>query len=93
MPVKKAAFKALRQSKKIANANTKVKSDLAALVRRINKAVSAKDEAKAKDWLKQAIKKIDKATQNKVLKKNTAARKKSRLAKAVNTLRKPRTKS
>ena len=87
MPVKKAAFKALRQSKRIAGVNTKGKSDLAALVRRISKAVGAKDETKAKDWLRQAIKKIDKAVQNKVIKKNTAARQKSRLTKAVNALR------
>ncbi|NUM25938.1 MAG: 30S ribosomal protein S20 [Candidatus Buchananbacteria bacterium] len=88
MPVKKAAFKALRQSKRKANINLKVKSDIIALTRRINKAILAKDEAKAKDWLKQLIKKVDKATQNKVMKKNTAGRKKSRLTKAVNALSK-----
>ncbi len=86
MPVKKAAFKALRKSKKIANVNLKVKSDLTALIRRVRKAVSAKDQAKAKEWLKQVTKKIDKAAQNGVIKKNTAGRIKSRLTKAVNAL-------
>ena len=86
MPVKKAAIKALRQSKRKAKANLKVKSDIVALTRRVNKAILAKDESKAKDWLKQLIKKTDKAAQNKVLKKNTVARKKSRLTRAVNAL-------
>lgn len=88
MPVKKAAFKDLRQSKKKAVRNTKVKSDITALIRKIRKSIVAKDQTKAADWLKQVIKKIDKAVQNGVLKKNTAARKKSRLATAVNALSK-----
>ena len=88
MPVKQAAYKALRQSRKRAQRNSKVKSDIVALIRHVRKSVTAKDSAKAVEWLKQAIKKIDKAVQNKVMKKNTAARQKSRLAKAVNALAK-----
>ncbi|MBI3291088.1 30S ribosomal protein S20 [Candidatus Falkowbacteria bacterium] len=83
MPVKRSAFKALRQSKRRAARNKKIKSDISALVRKVNKAISAKDSGKAVEFLKQAIKKFDKAVQNKVIKKNTAARKKSRLSKAV----------
>lgn len=88
MPVKKSAFKAIRQDKKKAARNTKAKSDIAALIKKINKSVAAKDSAKASDWLKQAVKKIDKAAQKGILKKNTAARKKSRLSKAVKALSK-----
>ncbi|OGY43300.1 MAG: 30S ribosomal protein S20 [Candidatus Buchananbacteria bacterium RIFCSPHIGHO2_02_FULL_38_8] len=86
MPVKKAAFKALRQSKVRAQKNKKVKSDVVALVRKVRKSVVAKDLSKAQNWLKQVVKKIDKAVQNGVIKKNTAARQKSRLTKAVNAL-------
>ncbi|MFA5022334.1 MAG: 30S ribosomal protein S20 [Patescibacteria group bacterium] len=86
MPVKKSAIKALQQSKKRAERNKKVKSDIEALVRKLRKAISTKDKTKAQEWLKQVIKKFDRAVAKKVLKKNTAARKKSRLAKAVNTL-------
>lgn len=86
MPIKPAAFKALRQSERRAERNSKVKSDVVALVRKVRKAIAAKDAAKAQDWLKQAIKKIDRAAQKGVLKKNNAARKKSRLARAVNAL-------
>ncbi|MDX9893637.1 MAG: 30S ribosomal protein S20 [Patescibacteria group bacterium] len=88
MPVKKSAIKELRKSNRRAQRNRKVESDLTALIRKVNKAVTAKDWTKAADWLKQASKKIDKAAQNKVIKKNTAARKKSRLAKAVNAIAK-----
>jgi len=87
MPIKKSAFKALRQSKKRAERNKKIKSDIQALVRKVRKAVEKKDKAKATDWLKQAIRKIDRAGQKGVLKKNTAARKKSRLNKAVNLIK------
>ena len=86
MPIKKAAFKTLRQDKKRADRNKKIKSDIAALVRKARKAIEKKDKAKATEWLKQAIKKIDKAVQKGILKKNTAARNKSRLSKAVNAL-------
>lgn len=86
MPIKKSAFKALRQTKKRTSLNTKIQSDIVALVRRVRKAITAKDSAKASDWLKQAIKKIDKASARGILKKNTAARKKSRLVKAVSKI-------
>jgi len=88
MPIKKAAHKALRQSKKRSGRNTKIKTDIEALTRKVRLSVAAKDSIKAADWLKQVIKKIDKATQKGVLKKNTAGRKKSRLAAAVNSLSK-----
>ena len=86
MPIKKSAIKDLRQNKTRAARNKKIKSDLVALIRKVNNAVTAKDSAKAQDWLKQAIKRIDKAVQKGIMKKNTAARKKSRLAKAVKSL-------
>lgn len=86
MPIKKSAFKTLRQDKKRADHNKKIKSDMAALIRKVRKAIEKKDKTKATEWLKQAIKKIDKAVQKGVLKKNTAARNKSRLSKAVKDL-------
>lgn len=86
MPIKKSAFKALRQSRKRALRNKKIKSDIFALIRKVRQAISAKDNNKAQEWLKQMIKKIDQAVQKGVIKKNTAARRKSRLAKALNAL-------
>jgi len=87
MPIKKAAFKTLRQDKKRAERNKKIKSDITALIRKVRKALEKKDKTKATEWLKQAVKKIDKAVQKGILKKNTAARNKSRLSKAVNALK------
>jgi small subunit ribosomal protein S20 len=86
MPIKKSAFKALRQNVKHADRNQKVKSDIKALIRKIRLALAKKDEPKSKEWLKQTIKKIDKAVNKKVLKKNTGARLKARLAKAVSAI-------
>src|SRR3989338_1569006 len=86
MPVKQAAFKDLRQSHARALRNKKVVSDVTALIRRIRKVVAGKDQNKATELLRQVIKKIDKAVQKGVIKKNTAARKKPRLTKVINNL-------
>ena len=52
----------------------------------VEKAVNAKDKTKANENLKIAIKRIDKAAQASTIKKNNAARKKSRLTKKVNAM-------
>lgn len=53
----------------------------------VERAVISKDKEKANDNLKVAIKRIDKATQAGAIKKNTAARNKSRLTKKVNAMK------
>ncbi len=78
MPNAKAAIKDLRQSKKSNEYNLKIKNELKDLVKKVRKAIQAKD-SKAKELMDKTFKKIDKAEQKGVLKKNTAARKKSRL--------------
>ena len=88
MPIKQAAIKALRQSNRRASRNTKVKSDVDALVRKVRKAIEKRDASIAKRWLLEAIKKIDRAVQHRVIKKNAAARTKSRLSVAINKLSK-----
>ena len=52
----------------------------------VEKAVNAKDKTKANENLKIAIKRIDKAAQAGTIKKNNAARNKSRLTKKVNAM-------
>ena len=86
MPRVQAALKALRQTKKRTSQNQRVKSQLTALIRKVRKSIVAKDQALAQKWLKETIKGLDKAAQKRVIKKNTAARKKSRLARQVNAL-------
>jgi small subunit ribosomal protein S20 len=83
MPQKHHSEKALRQSIKRAAANKTVKSDLKTTIKKTRKSIEAKDD-KSKDLINKAIKQLDKAAQKGLIKKNTAARKKSRLMKAFN---------
>jgi len=58
------------------------RSDVEALVRHVRKTAGS-DAAKAREWLKQAVRSIDRAVSSGVMKKNTAARTKSRLSKLI----------
>lgn len=55
-------------------------------VKKTREAVTAEKVEDAKNWLKAAIKSLDKSAQKGIIKKNTAARKKSRLNKIVKSL-------
>lgn len=79
MPIIKSARKALRSSKNKKVFNDRRKKAMKVAVKEVKKLTGP--EAKAK--LSEAYKAIDKAAKRGVIKKNTAARKKSRLAKAV----------
>jgi len=87
MPIKKAAIKALRQSKTRAARNLKAKKQIKDLVKK-SKLLIEKKESDAAVRVKETIKAIDKAVQKKMLKKNAGARKKSRLMKRLNALAK-----
>lgn len=86
MPIKHAAFKALRQNIKRRQKNIAVKGAVKKSVKAVRKAVAANNKEKATEALKTAIRSLDRAAQKGVLKKNTAARLKSRLHRAVNIL-------
>lgn len=83
MPVIRSAKKALRQSKRRQVRNLKRKKAIRDVVKKIRKlnAAGKKDEAAA--LISQAYKAFDKAAKTGVMKKNTAARKKSRLVKSL----------
>ena len=85
MPNKKSAAKALRQSIKRAARNYKVKRAIKEVIKDSKKLIETKEKAAA-DKVKQAIKLLDKAVAKKIIKKNTAARKKSRLMKKLNSI-------
>lgn len=80
MPIKQAAKKALRQTKKRTELNLKVKETYKKAVKTINKAVEAGEKDLA-EKLRLAQKALDKAAKRGIIKKNTAGRKLSRLAK------------
>ena len=83
MPVKKSAVKALKQSDKKAQRNKNIKADIKTILKKSRKAIEAKAN-EAESLVKDTIKKVDKAAQKGIIKKNTAARKKSRLMKKLN---------
>jgi len=104
MPNKSAAKKYLKVSKKRHERNVKVKDELKAIIKKVRLALDDSGATKkAEELLKEAVKIIDRAARKKIIKKNTAARKKSRLykklriggakPKAAKTKAKPKTKS
>ncbi len=88
MPIKKAAMKALRQTKKNAARNLKVLSNIKNLLKSSKKSFAEKKSDEAKQFVKQSIKSLDKAVKSKTLKQNTANRLKSKLMKRLNSLAK-----
>lgn len=79
MPVTTAAAKALRQNLKARARNSAVKTQLKKLSVQLRKAYTANELDQAKSLTLQLVKGWDKAAQHKVVTRNTAARKKSRL--------------
>lgn len=88
MPIKQASFKSLRQSKKRQARNLKIKKDLLSAVKSARRTVADKKADESKASVGKAIKLLDRAVAKGVVKKNTAARKKSRLMKKLNELNK-----
>lgn len=88
MPIKKSAMKALRQANKRAARNKKVKETVTFLRRNVRKALETKEVKAVASTVKDAIKALDKAAQNKVMKKNTVSRLKSRMMKKANAVAK-----
>lgn len=83
MPIKRAAFKAHRQNVKARARNLVVKQQLKKLAVQFRKAAVAKNADQLKSVSRDFTKALDKAAQKKVISRNTAARKKSRVALAL----------
>lgn len=88
MAHKQAALKDIRQTKKRTARNLNMKEHISYLKKQTAKAVEKKDLARAKEMYQKLVQSVDKAAKKNILKKNTAARRKSRLAKRINTLQK-----
>lgn len=78
----KSALKELRKAKKREIRNKKIKANLKYLERKFLKTL-AKDKNEARNIFIKLQKALDKAAKRGVIKKNTASRKKSRLAKKL----------
>lgn len=85
MPNTSSAKKALRQSAKRRVQNTRHKHAVADTTKQIRKLVEARKREEAAALLPRAYASIDKAAKTRVLKQNTAARKKSHMARLVAT--------
>ena len=84
MPITTAAKKALRQSKKRQQRNVRIRNKIKTITRQVDDLVKDGKKQEAEKILQQAYSALDKAVKKKILKKKTVARKKSRLARAVN---------
>lgn len=84
MPITKSAQKALRQNIRRRARNRVYKEKIRKLVKAVQGLVSEKKIEEAKKILPQLYKMLDKAAKEGVIKKNTAARKKSRMTKLIN---------
>lgn len=84
MPITRSAKKALRSSSRKRVFNLRRKRTLADAVKNVQKHIAGKEMKDAEKSLSGVYKAIDKARKRGIIKKNTAARKKSRLARAIN---------
>ncbi len=82
MPITQSAKKAIRVSSRKKAFNDQRKKLMKEIIKKIEK-LARTDKAEAKKLLSAAYKTIDKSAQKGVIKKNNAARKKSRLTKLV----------
>ena len=83
MPITKSAKKALRQNIKRRARNLTYKKKIKDLIKKVRGLVLDKKTEEAKKLLPKIYKILDKAAKVGVIKKNTAARKKSRITKLV----------
>lgn len=88
MPTQKAAFRAQRKSKKNALRNKNVMENIKYLLKQDEKTSGQNNAEKTKEAIEKTIQAIDRAAQKGILKKNTAARKKSRIMKKFNAMAK-----
>ena len=86
MPITSSAKKALRQSKKRATENLKRSEAYKLAIKKIKKAILAKDLDAAKALLPEVYQKLDKAAKTNVIAPNKASRLKSRLTQKIRLL-------
>lgn len=87
MPNTKSAAKAMRQAERRNKFNTRTKDKFKVAVKEVKKSITAGSKDEAAKQLAKAMATLDKAAKKGVIHKNTASRRKSRLAKAINKLK------
>lgn len=89
MPNTKSAARAMRQSRRRNAINTRTKFKFKSAVKNTRTLIAEGSATESAESLKAAMSALDKAVKKDVLHKNTASRRKSRLAKAINKLTAP----
>lgn len=84
MPITKSAKKAVRQNVKRKARNLIYKKKMKNLIKEVRTLVLEKKTEEAKKLLPQVYKILDKTAKVGIIKKNTAARKKSKITKLIN---------
>lgn len=83
MPIHKSAAKRMRRSKKRQLRNVAIRSELKTLFKKIDRLISQKLTDEAKEAVRVASSKLDKAATKGVIHKKKASRKKSRLSRKL----------
>jgi small subunit ribosomal protein S20 len=83
MPVTKSAKETLRNSRRKRVMNLRNEKNLKNLLKEVEILISQKKTDEAKKLLPKVYKVLDKSAKTNLIKKNTASRKKSRIAKAI----------
>ncbi len=86
MPITKSAKKALRQNIKRRKRNLVYKKKIKELIKEARFLISQKKKQEAEKIIPQIYKALDKAAKINLIKKNTAARKKSRITNLLNKI-------
>lgn len=87
MPHSRQAKKRMKQNEGRRLKNKAVKSSMRTQIKKVDKAIEAKDVAAAEKELAAAMKKLDKAAKSNVIHPNQAARRKSRIQKRINEVK------
>ena len=87
MPNIKSAKKRMRSSVNKTNVNTLVNSSMRTAIKKVRAEIKNENKEVATAKFNEANKKIDKAVKAGIIKKNTAARNKSKLMKAINNIK------
>ncbi|MBO5244994.1 MAG: 30S ribosomal protein S20 [Selenomonadales bacterium] len=86
MPNIKSSIRSVKTDAELHAKNSAVKSSIRKAVRKLNEAIEAGQTEDAKNLLTNVVSGFDKAVQKGIVHKNTAARKKSRMAQKVNAM-------
>ncbi len=88
MPITKSAQKSVRKDQKRTKINIRRKDKIKDLLKKVNNLIAQGKRKEAEKLLPQIYKTLDKTAKTGIVKKNNISRKKSRITKAINKIKK-----